>query len=62
MPTPIALTISEAVQISGLSRSRLYECLQRGDISARKAGRRTIIPYAELEAFVSNLPTYQAGA
>lgn len=55
-------TMPEAVQFSGLSRSALYEALKRGDLSARKAGRRTLIAFADLEAYLASLPTYQAGA
>jgi excisionase family DNA binding protein len=52
----------EAVQYSGMSRSALYEALKRGDLKARKAGRRTLISFADLEAFLADLPTYQTGA
>lgn len=55
-------TMPEAVQFSGMSRSALYEALKRGDLSARKAGRRTLISFLDLEAYLANLPTYQAGA
>lgn len=59
--TPIALTISDAVKVSGISRTSLYEALKRGDLTALKAGRRTLIRHAELEAFMAGLPVYQAG-
>lgn len=55
-------TIPDAVQYSGMSRSALYEALKRGDLTARKAGRRTLIAFADLEAYLASLPTYQAGA
>lgn len=55
-------TMPEAVQFSGLSRSALYEALKRGDLSAKKAGRRTLIAFVDLEAYLASLPTYQAGA
>lgn len=61
MQTPIAITIPEAVKASGLSRSRLYEAL-KNELPARKAGRRTLIMVADLEAYLASLPTYQAGA
>lgn len=60
MQAPIAITIPEAVKVSGLSRSRLYEAL-RSELPARKAGRRTLIMVADLEAYLASLPTYQAG-
>ena len=62
MSTPIAVTIPDAVKATGLSRSSIYEALKRGDLIAHKAGRRTLIAFAELEAYMASLPTYQAGA
>lgn len=62
MDTPIAVTIPDAVKLSGCSRSALYEALKRGDLIARKAGRRTLISFVDLEAYLANLPTFQARA
>lgn len=62
MHTPIAVSIPDAVRLSGCSRSGLYEALKRGDLTAYKAGRRTLIHFADLAAYLSSLPTYQAGA
>ena len=61
MNQPIAVTIPEAVKATGMSRTSIYEALKRGDLTARKAGRRTLISYAALEAYLANLPTYPAG-
>lgn len=55
-------TLPEAVQFSGMSRSALYEALKRGDLTAKKAGRRTLISFANLQAYLASLPEYQAGA
>jgi excisionase family DNA binding protein len=62
MQTPIAVTIPEAVRLSGMSRTAIYSALARNDITARKAGRRTLIAFADLQAYLASLPTYQAGA
>lgn len=62
MQAPIAVTIPDAVKVTGMSRSALYEAMKRGDLTARKAGRRTLISFADLEAYLASLPTYQAGA
>jgi excisionase family DNA binding protein len=43
-----------------MSRTAIYEALKRGDLQARKAGRRTLISFADLEAYLASLPTYQA--
>ena len=62
MNNPIAVTIPEAVKLSGMSRTAIYSALKRQAITARKAGRRTLIPFADLEAYLASLPAYQAGA
>ena len=62
MEAPIFMTIPDAVKASGMSRTAIYEALRRGDLSARKAGRRTLISFADLKAYFANLPIYQAGA
>lgn len=62
METPIAVTIPDAVRMSGMSRTSIYEALKRGDITARKAGRRTLISFADLQAYLASLPEYRAGA
>lgn len=59
---PLHVTIHDAVELSGIPRTGLYEALKRGDLTARKAGRRTLIAYADLEAYLTSLPAYQAGA
>lgn len=58
----IAIPITEAVKVSGLSRTFIYEAMKRGDLTAVKAGRRTLIPFADLKAFLSGLPRYQPEA
>lgn len=59
---PVAVTIPDAVKMFGMSRTSIYEALKRGDITARKAGRRTLIPFADLQAYLNSLPEYRAGA
>lgn len=61
MHAPITITIPETVKASGLSRSAIYEALRRGDLVARKSGRRTLIAFAELESYLASLPVYRAG-
>ena len=62
--SPLAYGIEDAANALGLSRSRIYELIAAGDITACKVGKRTIIPTTELTAFLerhrverpSNLP------
>ena len=62
MTSPISVTIRDAVKASGMSRTSIYEALKRGDITARKAGRRTLISFADLQAYLASLPSYEARA
>jgi excisionase family DNA binding protein len=62
MQSQISVSVPEAVRLTGWSRSAIYEALKRQELSAKKAGRRTLILYTDLEAFMANLPTYPAGA
>lgn len=56
--TPFALSIPEAVKVSGLSRTAIYQAFRDG-LPARKAGKRTLILAKDLEAYLANLPSYQ---
>jgi excisionase family DNA binding protein len=56
------LTIAEASRIAGISRSTLYEELASGRLSARKCGRRTIIPAHALEEWMHSLPVFGSSA
>jgi len=47
---PLTVRISTAVQLTGISRSRLYELIQSGDLETVKVGRSTLIPYRSLKA------------
>ena len=62
MTEPITVTIPDAVKASGMSRTSIYEALKRGDLTARKAGRRTLISFADLQTYLASLPQYHAGA
>lgn len=55
-------TIPEAVEYTGLSRTRLYNAMKAQELRARKAGRRTILAVVDLDAYLAALPEYGAGA
>ena len=42
----IALSPAEAAAAIGLGRSKLYELMRAGEITAKKSGGRTVIPVA----------------
>jgi excisionase family DNA binding protein len=50
--SPLAYGLEDAANAVGLSRSRIYELIAAGEIVPCKVGNRTIIPIAELAAFL----------
>ena len=53
--TPLLHNLSSAMEMLGISRTRLFEEIKAGRISTVKIGRRTMIKQSELERFVSTL-------
>jgi excisionase family DNA binding protein len=49
---PISVRVREAVQLTGLSRSRIYELMASGDIQFAKVGSSTLILMRSLRQFV----------
>ena len=48
----IAYSISEAVTVSGIGRTMIYELIKRGDLPCAKIGARTLIRRQDLEAML----------
>jgi excisionase family DNA binding protein len=51
---PLTVRISTAVRITGLSRSRIYELIQSGDLETTKVGRATLVQYRSLKLLTDN--------
>lgn len=51
---PLTVRISTAVRITGLSRSRIYELIQSGDLETTKVGRATLVQYQSLKRLTGN--------
>lgn len=51
---PISVKIPEAVRLTGLSRSRIYELMKSGDIEFAKVGSSTLIIVHSLRAFIQS--------
>ena len=56
VPTLQALSMEQVCRFTGLGRTFLNERIARGDLVARKAGRRTLVLAADLQAFLDALP------
>jgi excisionase family DNA binding protein len=49
---PISVKIPEAVRLTGISRSRIYELLRSGDIECAKVGNSTLVLVDSLRRFI----------
>jgi hypothetical protein len=58
----LAFHIEEARAAGAGSRSEIYEALKRGDLKAKKRGRRTVILRDDLAAYLASLPDYEPQA
>jgi excisionase family DNA binding protein len=52
---PLAYTMKEAVEVSRISRTKLYEAIGSGKLKVIKSGRRTLIRADELKSFLNRL-------
>ena len=57
---PYAISILDAVRLSGIGRSSIYQAIRRGELPIRKSGRRSLILTADLQRWLSELPTSEA--
>jgi excisionase family DNA binding protein len=53
--TPIAVGPLDAARLMGVSRSRIYELLNSGELPSYKDGRRRLILVADIEAWLVRL-------
>lgn len=53
---PLAFSIKEVVELTGIARTTLYGAIRDGDLRARKYRRRTIILASDLDHFLEVLP------
>ena len=61
-PAPrVTYSIEEFAALTGLGRTRVFEELKSGRLHAVKSGRRTLIPAAEVDAWVKSLDARKAG-
>lgn len=49
---PLTVRIPVAVKLTGISRSRIYELIQSGELEVVKVGRSTLIPYRSLKELI----------
>lgn len=50
----LAVKIATAVRMSGIGRSKFYELIKEGRIETIKVGTATLVPVADLRAFLDS--------
>ena len=50
---PVTITILDALRLSGLGRTKLYELLTNGEIQSVRVGTRRLIVFASLKALLT---------
>jgi len=53
----LGLNPEEAAASAGVSRTKIFEAIRDGTLTARKSGKATIIELAELLRWIRSLPT-----
>jgi excisionase family DNA binding protein len=51
---PLTITVENALKISGLGRTKLYELINAGTIKTITIGRRRLVVYSSLEELAHN--------
>ena len=59
MNTPFAYSIAEACAVARAGRTAIYEAIKRGELVARKRGRKTLIVADDLRRWVEALPAVE---
>jgi excisionase family DNA binding protein len=52
-----SLTPDEAAESTGFSKTRIFQAIRNGELTARKGGKATVIETDELLRWLGSLPT-----
>lgn len=54
----LSLSIQEVKSTTGIGLTKLYQLINKGELKARKLGKRTFVLKSDLEDFLNNLESY----
>ncbi|NWF77300.1 MAG: helix-turn-helix domain-containing protein [Chloroflexi bacterium] len=57
---PLALSVTAAAKLLGLSRASAYEAVRTGQIPSLRFGKRIVVPRAALNKMLSQMDTYKS--
>jgi excisionase family DNA binding protein len=52
----LAYTVDEACNVARIGKTALYQAINKGDLPAKKRGRRTLILSGDLRGWMERLP------
>jgi excisionase family DNA binding protein len=61
LPRRLTLTVAEAGQMLGVSRSYAYELVRQGALPCMRLGRRIVIPVRALDALIDRVVAEATG-
>jgi excisionase family DNA binding protein len=59
---PLTVTVQDAARETGLSTQTIYDLANKGEIETRYFGRKRLVVYASLRAYVESLPVEPTAA
>ena len=59
---PLSVSVPDAVSMTGVGRTTLYNAIKSGALAVRKCGRRTIIETSALNSWLASLPPQREAA
>lgn len=57
---PLSHRVDRVVELTGASRTNVYDALRKGELEAVKLGRATLVLDSSLRRWVTSLPRYRA--
>lgn len=54
-------SIDDVIAATGIGRTKLYQIISSGELSAKKHGKRTYVLREDLDTFIANLEPYNLG-
>ena len=56
---PLLLSVRESCPVIGVSRSRMFELIARGELESVKIGRRRLVPREAIDTYIERLRAEQ---
>lgn len=57
-----AYSIRQVRELTGFCNEKVYQHIRKGELLARKSGRRTLVLAADLDSFLESLPALKLGS